>query len=227
MKYLITALLSVLFCVQLQAQDNEKYARPDIPGELMIDVGLNFMSSSPGGIEKDVWPSKSVGIYYSRRKGLNEKFSFYYGLGLGLDKIGLGDSSTLISNDSVSVIAIPDGYTYTKNRLATTYLEVPLEIRFHPSGTEAGEGFFIGAGAIIGVKLKAHTKWKYDEEGETVKQKISGNYNLSTFRFGVQGRVGFKGVHFFYKKYFTSLYKDLVLGIDPTMTTIGINFTGF
>lgn len=225
MKYLFGSLL-VLISMGLFAQENE-LVRPDLPGELMVDLGLNTWSSMPGLLEKDIWPSKSVGLYYSKRKELSNKFSFYYGIGLGLEKIGLGDSTTLISNDSVTVVDIPAGYSYDKNKLAISYLDIPLEIRFHPKGTENGEGFFIGAGAIIGLKLTAHTKWKYEEEGETVKQKISGNFNLNPLRYGAQVRFGFKGVNFFYKKYFSTVFKDSYEGSDPTMSTIGINFTGF
>jgi len=226
MKYLFGSLL-VLISLGLFAQDEKEFARPDLPGELMVDLGFNVWSSMPGLLEKDLWPSKSAGIYYSKRKELNNKFSFYYGIGLGLEKIGIGDSTTLISNDSVTVVDIPAGLNYDKNKLAITYLDIPLEIRFHPKGTEEGEGFFIGAGAIVGLRMTSHTKWKYEEEGETVKQKISGKYNLNSIRYGAQVRFGFKGVHLFYKKYFSPVFKDSYEGSNPTMTTFGINFTGF
>ena len=79
------------------------------------------------------------------------------------------------------------------------------------------------------MRIKAHTKWKYQEEGETVKQKISGNFNLNRIRYGAQFRVGFKSFNVFYKQYFSKVFKDPYYPEDvhPTMSTFGINFTGF
>ncbi|SNT17256.1 Outer membrane protein beta-barrel domain-containing protein [Ekhidna lutea] len=230
MKYLIGVFFS-LTLLSASAQDGMK--RPDIPGDLMVDVGFNVWSSMPGPLKKKVFASKSIGVYYSKRKVLNNKLSFNYGLGLGMEKISLGDSSTLFSNTIVddtlrSVVINPNPHNFDKNRLAVTYLDIPLELRFHPKGTEEGEGLFIGAGAIIGLRLNAHTKWKYENNGETVIEKTSGEFNLNSLRYGYQVRAGFKGVHFFYKRYTSNVFQDSFQdGSNPVMTTIGINVTGF
>lgn len=235
MKYIFGALLALLV-ITASAQDGG-WKRPDIPGDLMVDVGFNVWSSMPGALEKRTWSSKSIGLYYTKRKVLTGKLSFSYGLGFGLEKMSLGDSSTLASkinlgtggNDSiVSVAVIPNPYNFDKNKLAITYLDIPIELRFHPFGTEDGEGLFIGAGGIIGVRMNAHTKWKYDNNGETTREKHSGKFNLNSFRYGYQIRAGFKGVHFFYKRYISDVFKDpFADGSTPVLTTVGINLTGF
>lgn len=212
---------------------------PDVPGDLMVDLGLNVWSEEPDSLDQGAWPSKSVSLYFVKRKALSNKLSFIYGLGLGLDKIALGDTHTLFSDkDSAYVSNIPLS-SVKKNKLASTYIDVPLEIRLHPKGTQEGEGFFLGIGGIAGIMLNAHTRWKYDQGGENVVQKTSGRFDLSTFRYGAQVRLGFKGVHFFYKQYFNNTFRNPVATYDangnvangqafnPTMTTIGINVTGF
>lgn len=215
--------------------------RPDIPGELMVDVGFNVWTSMPGPLERRTWSSKSIGLYYTKRKALSNKLSFNYGIGLGLEKMSLGDSSTLASavlddngttatdDDFVqSVLIVPNPENFSKNKLATTYMDIPVEFRFHPFGTEDGEGLFIGAGGIVGLRLKSHTKWKYDNNGETVREKTSGKFNLNSFRYGYQIRAGFRGVHFFYKRYVSDVFNDpFPSGENPIMTTVGINVTGF
>ena len=241
MKYLVGALLA-LIVFNASAQEEGGLKRPDIPGELMVDVGFNVWTSMPGGLERRTWSSKSVGLYYTKRKAFNDKLSFNYGIGLGLEKTSLGDSSTLksgyfddngtandTSDDEVRDVAIvPNEHNFSKNRLATTYLDIPVEFRFHPFGTEDGEGLFIGAGGIAGVRLKSHTKWKYENNGETVREKTSGKFNLNSFRYGYQIRAGFRGVHFFYKRYVSDVFKDpFPSGESPVMTTVGINVTGF
>ena len=225
MKYLCGSWLIIL-CLIPQAQD-KGFSRPDIPGELMVDLGLNIWDKMPQGTSRELWSSKSIGIYYSKRKGLGSKLSVYYGLGFGSEKIGLGDSS-LFSMDSATVGGFP--FTTTnlkKNKLAITYLDVPLEMRFHPIGTQDGEGFFVGVGGILGLKLNAHTKWKYDESGKTKKQKVSGAFDLRSFRYGYQIRLGFKDIHLFYKQYLSDVFNNSVGTANPTMTTFGVNLTGF
>ncbi|NQZ78916.1 MAG: outer membrane beta-barrel protein, partial [Ekhidna sp.] len=205
-------------------------------------IGFNVWSSMPGGLDRNTWRSKSVGIYYTKRKVLNEKLSFNYGLGLGLEKMSLGDSATLFSSvlndtgtpddatdDVIDPVQIqPNPFNLDKNRLATTYLDLPVEFRFHPFGTEDGEGLFLGVGGIVGLRINAHMKWKYENNGETTVVKNSGKFNLNGIRYGYQVRGGFKGVHFFYKRYVSSVFKDeFADGFNPVLTTVGINVTGF
>lgn len=233
------ALMLLSFVSTLYGQEEEqkeKVARPDIPGELMVDVGFNFWSEEPLFVDQSFWRSKSVSVYYIKRKLINEKLSFYYGLGIGSEKIDFGDSLTLVSGVvdgddiiPVELTSLDDDISYDKNRLAVSYVDVPLELRFHPLGTKEGEGLFIGAGTLLGVRFNSHMKLKYDQGGETVIEKIKGNYNLPRMRYGVQARLGFRGIHLFYKRYFGGTFKD-DLGdneVNPEITTIGINFTGF
>ena len=240
MKYIYGVLLT-LFVLGVSAQDEGGLKRPDIPGELMVDVGFNVWSSMPGPLERRTWSSKSIAFYYTKRKAFGKKLSLNYGIGLGLEKMSLGDSSTLASsflNDNgtpeteddfiESVRIVPNEASFDKNRLAMTYLDIPVEFRYHPFGTEDGEGLFLGVGGIIGLRLKSHTKWKYENNGETVRDKITGRFNLNAFRYGYQVRAGFRGVHFFYKRYVSPVFRDRFEdGFNPVMTTVGINVTGF
>ena len=236
MKYLFGLLL--LVCSVAVLGQNEM-ARPDVPGDVMVDIGLNYLDEEPIFVNQAGWRSKSLGVYYLRRKPISEKFSFYYGAGFGFEKISLGDTVTLSSgyvNDAnpnnifvepVAITSLPSGIQFDKNRLAVTYFDVPLDLRFHPRGTQDGEGLFVGVGGILGLRLNSHSKLKFDEGGETVIEKVKGEYNLNGVRYGVQARFGFRGVHIFYKQYFSDLFQDSVGAANPRMTTIGINVTGF
>jgi len=235
MKYLL-ALSLVIGVISLSAQDEMKIS--DVPGDIMVDVGMNFWDVSSDGIDQGAWPSKSVAIYFAKRKGLNNNFSFIYGLGLGLDKIEFGNSNSIFSaNDTVSAyfgsIPLDTTFAIKKNRLASTYLEIPLEIRYHIGGTENGEGPFIGVGGIVGLMMNAHSKLKYDNGSELVVQKVKGRYDLSGIRYAAQFRFGFKGINLFYKRYFSNVFRNEIVtegssqSFNPVMTTIGINVTGF
>ena len=238
MKYLVAGVLLVFTFFSFS---QEKLNSPDFPGELMVDIGLNYLDDEPLTIDQSGWTSKSIGFYYSKRKLFSNKFALNYGLGLGIEKLSLGDSTTLFSQyfngsdfEAVSIQPLPNDdpdddpfFSYSKNRLAITYLEVPVDFRFYPKGTEAGEGLFVGVGGIAGIRLNSKVKHKYDYEGETVINKTSGEFNLNSFRYGVQVRVGFRGVHLFYKQYMSDLFKGELGQANPRMTTIGINISGF
>ena len=239
MKYIVGFLLLIGSVVTF---GQKEIARPDIPGDLMIDIGLNFWDEEPLFVNQRGWRSKSIGFYYTKRKSLGNKFGVHYGAGLGLEKIDLGDSLTLSSgvllnaddsdpaNDVLSPLELTpltDGITFDKNRLAVTYLDLPVELRFHPKGTQDGEGLFLSVGGMVGLRMSAHMKYKFEEGGETVIEKVKGKYDLNAFRYGLQARLGFKGVHLFYKQYFSDTFNDPVGGVNPRMTTIGINVTGF
>ena len=238
MKYLVAA---VLLVSSLLSFGQEKLNQPDLPGEVMVDIGLNYLDDEPLTIDQAGWSSKSIAFYYTRRKQFGRKLAVNYGLGLGLEKLSLGDSTSLFSQyfngsdfEAVSIQPLPNQdptddpfFSYDKNKLAITYLEVPLDIRFYPKGTVAGEGLFVGVGGMAGIRLNSKIKLKYDYAGETVIDKTSGEFNLNSFRYGLQARLGFRGVHLFYKQYMSDLFQDELGGANPRMTTIGINVSGF
>ncbi len=223
MKYLIGLLLTVSFLFS-EAQENG-FSRPDIPGEVMVDIGFNSWTVTPDTLDRKGWASKSIGIYYSKRYEISNKFSFYPGIGLGIEKMGFESSVSFI--DSADYFMNLPFTGITKNKLAFTYLDIPVELRFHPMGTEDGEGLFVSIGGMVGLKMGAHTKWKYDEGNGNKVIKETGKFNLETFRYGYQVRFGFKGVHLFFKKYLSDAFKEPIQGASPTMKTIGINVTGF
>ncbi|MEP1097034.1 MAG: outer membrane beta-barrel protein, partial [Cyclobacteriaceae bacterium] len=223
MKYLFGFVLTLSFLFSAAQEDG--FTRPDIPGEVMIDIGFNSWSVTPDTLDRKGWASKSLGIYYAKRYRISNKFSFLPGIGLGLEKMGF-ESGVTFQDSALFYTRVP--YTgITKNKIAFTYLDIPVELRFHPKGTEDGEGFFVSAGGMFGLKMGAHTKIKYDEGDGVKKLKETGKFNLESFRYGYQVRIGFKGVHLFYKKYLSNAFKEPIQGADPTMKTIGINVTGF
>lgn len=224
MKYLSGVLLVFAFCFS-QAQERE-FSRPDLPGDLLVDLGINSWSSYPEGLERRAFASKSVSIYYVKRRELSNKFSLYYGMGLGLEKIAFQSDSTLLYDGTLSVDEMPF-INVDKNKLAITYLDIPFEFRFHPKGTEDGEGLFVGVGGIVGLKLNAHTKWRYDDGGGNSVIKIQDDFDIESLRYGYQVRLGFKGVHLFFKDYLSDTFANEIEGANPALRTIGINLTGF
>lgn len=228
-------LLIAVFTVSSQ---EKLQGQPDLPGDILFDLGFNTWDQE--GDTLKLIPSRSLGLYYNKRYKITKKLSFYVAAGVGIEKFAFQGNYFLSRNNIGKIFVDTIFADIRKNKLNITYFDVPLELRFHPKGTIEGEGFFIGAGVIPGFKLEAHTKVRYKtrESDALQTQKFRGNFGLNDFRLGMQVRVGWKGVNFFYKTYFTNLFRnrqDLIdpnftltgQDFNPTVSTFGINLSGF
>ena len=185
----------ILFGAFGSIYSQDEIARPDIPGELMVDLGLNYLDEISSDLNQQAWLSKSLGIYYTKRKIFKKKMVFNYGIGMGFENLDFGSNNTIYDEGGeLKIDDFPSDFSdfpIQKNRLAITYLEVPLEMRFYPTGTEFGEGLFLSVGSIGGIRIDSHTKWKYNDEGDDKVQKNSGSFDLNRFRFGYQLRFDY------------------------------------
>ncbi len=222
----------LLFCFVfsgISAQNYERPVQPDLPGEIMIDLGFNFLYDHPSFMNTKFFPSRSFGVYYQQTFKVANWFTVNPGIGIGNDRLGwkedvnfIQDSARVFSFDTISDISL------NKNLLTFTYLEVPLELRFYPfHKTNEGEGFFVSVGGIVGLKIDSHTKIKYDFSGDSRKEKQKGDFGLNDFRFQYIIRMGWKPVNIYGKVYVTDLFQKGPLGANPSMFSIGLNFTGF
>jgi hypothetical protein len=107
------------------------------------------------------------------------------------------DGNNCIGKDSVGNITPvypPDGATYTKTKLNSTYLTLPLLLEFQFGPEKKG---FISFGAIGGLKLYSNTETKYYLDGVKEKNRIKGDFNLSPLRYSLTIRAGYKFVKFY------------------------------
>lgn len=231
MRRVIIALLVIAFSNVALAQD-EKKGSPDLPGDLIVNLGINTLTNRPENMRVSAFGSKSFGIYYTNRIQLSPSFSFYPGIGITSEKYEFEEDVTLIRNaDNETVVSdITDLGEIDKNRIAVNYLEVPLEFRYYPWKTNDGSGFFIGVGGSLGVRVESHMKLKYSDGDVNFKNKFSNDFNLSSVRYGLIGRVGTRGISGFYRIYFSELFdagQSPDPELNPTSYTIGISINAF
>lgn len=199
---LLIALLALLFSINSFAQ---KASAPDLPGALRVQVGFNFLIDHPDNMELGFWGSKSFNAAYLYSVRLGESaFSFHPGFGIGTDKYSFDQNVTLVRglNGEITVepLEITEYGDVQKTKLATTYFEVPLELRFHVNKDNFKKTAKISIGGKVGVLMSSHTKIKYEFLGEKQKLKTKDNYNLNRFRYGLQASVGVAGIaaYFYY-----------------------------
>jgi len=213
------------------AQDN-KTGSPDLPGDLIVNVGINTLLDRPKDLRLRAFKSKSFSIYYTNRIQLNESFSFYPAIGVAAEKYDFEDDITLMkdADDALQITDITDLGTIEKNRLAITYLEVPLEFRYYPWKSNDGSGLFVGFGGSLGVRLASHMKVKYTSGDNQITDKFKNDFNLGSVRYGLIGRVGTRGINAFYRIYFSNLFdngKSPDSELNPTSYTIGLSINAF
>ena len=125
-----------------------------------------------------------------------------------------------ILEDTIPFTVEDDGVDYKKNKLKTTFLEVPLMLTISPGKRKS---FYISGGVYGGVLLGAKQKLKDDNGNKT---KIKDDFNLNKFRYGAIGRVGFGPFAVYAQLSLTNLFKD---GQGPELTpfNVGISILDF
>lgn len=137
-----------------------------------VELGLNnyldsdFGFSSPAGTDFDLNTNRSMNFNLNFAEfdfGLiSDKFGIVTGAGLEWCNYFFDNNNAIIKDSIGMVVGQPaaDGVNYTKSKLATTYLTVPLlfEVQF-PGHSDRDDRVHLSAGIIGGIKLDAHTRW--------------------------------------------------------------------
>lgn len=214
-------------------------ARPDVPGTLLVDIGVNLLlNNEVEDLETGIWGSKAVNIYYLYDIQLGEsKFFILPGFGLGLDKHKFDEDVTLevpVNNPDTTVVTDPatmfDGNaSIQKSKLATNYFDIPIEFRFYSDPDNKSRSFKAGIGGKIGILYSAHTKVNYEFDDHLNKLKHKQDLNLSRIRYGLTARVGFSSFNLYAYYGLSELFED---GKGPGATdastlSVGLTINAF
>lgn len=213
----------------------QKKGRPDIPGTFLIELGWNVLQSAPSQMDINTIGSRTVNMlyFYDIQIG-NSNFAVLPGFGVGLDRYKFDNSITLsesVDADGNTIVSFTDisDLNPDKSLLIANYFDIPLEFRFYSNPNDKRRSFKVGVGAKGGIRFSSHTKLKYEENGENIKEKNKRNYQLNRFRYGVTGRIGIGGFNVFYYQNLSTLFdgNSPEGTVDTSNITIGLSFTGF
>src|SRR5690606_7264091 len=208
MKRLTLILFTCILSRNLAAQESEptkRSGRPNIQGDLFLDLGFNVLNNRPEDLNARLFPSRVSNLYYQYpvEIGENSGITFNPGIGLGLNKLAFKSDSTLVNDpmkgiNSSQLTGIRTLYgedvDISVNTTAINYLDIPLEFRYHLNKSNYDKGFRIALDGKIGVLYNAHTKVEItDANGLTKKIKIRQDYGLNPIRYGVYTRIGLPG----------------------------------
>ncbi|MBO9199522.1 MULTISPECIES: outer membrane beta-barrel protein [Niastella] len=256
MKKLITLSLALAFVFPLFAQDSTKTAAPApasaTPAKkkvwkynpnrandhFMIQLGYNGWASKPDTINtKGIPRSFNMYFMFDFPFKTSPRFSVGVGAGIGTDNFYLDKMTVDIAGRSSNTLAfksVDSGY-FKKYKIATTYLELPVELRFAADPDNTNKSWKVAIGGKVGTMLSAMTKGKnLQSKSGTVNsytEKIKSKRYFNSTRLAVTGRVS-KGVFGVFGSYqINQFIKDGAAGagsplVDIRPFTIGLVISG-
>lgn len=132
---------------------------------------------------------------------IKDRVGLEYGLTIAWKQYKFSNDFRILE-DTIPFTIEDDGTTYKKNKLKTTFLEVPLMLTIAPGKRS---NFYLSGGVYGGVLLNAKQKLK-DDNGN--KFKIKDDFNLNKFRYGVVGRIGFGPFAIYAQAALNTLFKE-------------------
>jgi hypothetical protein len=217
-------------------------ALPRSNDHFIIQLGYLSWSGKPDSIRTSGFPrTANVHFMLDFPFHSDKHLSAAIGLGIGSDNmtfkrtnIGIRDNVPAIKftyvGDKATGTTLQDTTYFKRYKLATTYLEVPVELRWVANRSDDRRSVKIAIGAKAGLLLNAHTKGKTlaYKNGNVInefKQKEFSKKFFNTNRLVATARIGYGHYSLFGTYQVTTLFKE---GLGPQIhpVTIGIALSG-
>ncbi len=157
-----------------------------------------FWQGLPSGIQqRTISQGYNLSLIYDIPTSENSKFSF--GLGLGYTRNNLYSNGIVkqdFTNRITTITPIADGVKYNSNKLAFTYVSLPLEIRFR-SSNNIRVAFGLRSSILVDAFSKYYghnpdtTLYGQNDQLKIVNHDIS---NKEKYAFEITARAGWKFV---------------------------------
>lgn len=161
------------------------------------------------------------------------KYSIGIGAGISTSNITFKNMNVDLksSSDFLPFTAVDSTNHFKKYKLATSYLEVPLEIRYTSNPDNVNKSMKAALGIKVGTLVNAHTKGKtlQDKNNKTIgsyTEKITSKKYINSTRFSATARVGYGIVSLFGTYQLNSVLKEGVGSPDMKLYQVGITISG-
>jgi hypothetical protein len=240
MKKIVLLVPFILTGIVLFAQDQPKPESKKKPSlvnrandHLLLQFGYTGWGGIPDSINTKGFP-RSFNAYFLFDFPFksNPKISVAIGAGVGTDGIFF-DKTYVGIKDITPTLQFHDQSDTThfkKNKLATTYLEAPLELRFSSNPENPNKSFKVALGIKGGILVNAHLKQKTQQTATgatlnayTLKETSKRFFNSN--RFAGTARIGYGVFSVFGTYQINPLFKE-GLGPDVHAWTIGLTLSG-
>ena len=239
-KFLLIAFV-VFAGMAAQAQSDTTVNRKVLkPGNLprsndhfMFQLGYTTWSGKPDSINTGGIPRTFNGYFlFDFPFKTNPHWSAAIGAGVGTDNIYFDKTNVGIKDLTGQVLfqKLSDTSYFKKYKLATTYLEAPLELRYSSRPDDNKKSVKAALGVKVGMLANAHTKGNTleNKSGKTINDYKVKEYSKQYFnknRIAATGRIGYGHFSLFGTYSLTTLFKE---GLGPTVRpiTVGLALSG-
>ncbi len=200
---------------------------------LLIQVGFDGWSQIPDSINTGGLP-RSFNMYFMFDFPFktDPRFSVGAGLGIGSSNIFFNKQWVKIADNAPTLAFTEESQTdhFKKFKLVTTYLEVPVELRFALDPENTNKSWKFAVGAKVGLMLSAHTKGKTRQNsfGQTIgnytRKDASKQYFNST-KLAATARIS-KGVFGVFAQYQVNTLIKAAYGPSVFPFSFGIQLSG-
>jgi hypothetical protein len=203
---------------------------PRSSDHFMLQLGYLIWSGAPDSIKTGGIPrTANVYFLFDFPFKTNPKLSAAIGAGIGTDHmffekmyVGIKDKTPTLRFTNVS-----DTNYFKKYKMATAYLEAPVELRFSSNPDDNKKSVKLALGVKVGTLLSAQVKGKnlQNRGGTTVneyKVKESSKQFFNKNRLSATARFGYGHFSLFGSYQITSLFKE---GVAPKINPFSVGLT--
>jgi len=195
--------------------------------QLVINILSNTWLNSPSNIKLMPVSIGSEVYFMTPVIGKYSVFSIAIGAGVGVNNIHYN----ALPYDSMEITnfkPIPGGYEYEKNKITTSYIDIPLEIRFRTHPNIKKRNFKVALGGKFGYLISNYIKYSGEDfrilSNKHVKFKEYNINNVIPYRYGVFLRVGYGKINLIVNYTLSQLFTN-GKGPDVIPVSFGFSFT--
>ena len=202
---------------------------------LMLQLTSDYWIGTPDSIDKRIngfARGANVYVMLDQRFKSAPQWSVAFGLGVGTSNMYFKNTVVDIKSktNKLPFNNVDSINHFKKYKLATAYLEIPLELRYTVDPVNEMKSIKFAVGVKVGTLLNVHTKGKtlLDKNGATLNSytaKETGKGYFNSTRLAATARIGYGNFSLFGSYQFNNIFKDGVAA-DVKLVHIGLNFSG-
>lgn len=230
--YVFAAAILIGFAAHAQ-QARKKSLGERANDHFLIQVGANMWNGKPDSIKtKSLGRDINVYFMFDFPFKTNKKLSVGIGAGIGSASVFFDRGSVDIAGNANRLVFnnLDTLQHYKKYKLATVYVEAPVELRYVQNPERSDRSFKFAIGAKVGALIDVHTRAKElrDKNGNSLNnstEKIKQKKYFNTNRLSLTARVGWGNFSLYGQYQVTGLLKD-GFGAVIRPYTFGLTLSG-
>jgi hypothetical protein len=219
-----------------RAANSKTIKLPNRPGDhLMIQLSSDHWTGMPDSINShQTGFSRGFNIYFMLDKPFRNSPKYSIGIGAGISTSNITFKKMGLDLKAQSALlpfqSLDSTNHFKKYKLATSYLEIPLEFRFTSKPANINKSFKAALGVKVGTLVNAHTKGKgLQDKNNNLTNSYTQKENSKRFingsRFMATARLGYGIFSLFGSYQLNNVLKDGA-GPDMKLYQIGLTISG-